>query len=77
VSELNEDEQAWANGYLQKVDYGGGRFLTLVPTPVQFNETSAELRPAPEHAAHTEEVMCELGMGWDRILELKELGVIV
>jgi len=35
-----------------------------------------ELRKGPEHAQHTEEVLLELGLEWDRIVELKQLGAI-
>jgi crotonobetainyl-CoA:carnitine CoA-transferase CaiB-like acyl-CoA transferase len=76
VTELNHDEQVWANGYLQKVDFGEGRTLTLAPCPVQFNEEPPKLRPSPAHAAHTEEVCLELGLDWDDISRLKDLGAI-
>jgi crotonobetainyl-CoA:carnitine CoA-transferase CaiB-like acyl-CoA transferase len=76
VSELNDDAQAWANGYLQRVDYRDGRELTLVPSPVQFNEAAPTLKPAPPHAIHTEEILLEMGLGWDRIIELKDLGAV-
>ncbi|MGA0606651.1 CaiB/BaiF CoA transferase family protein [Phenylobacterium sp. VNQ135] len=77
AKDLNEDRQAWANGYIQTVDYEDGRSLNLVSTPIQFDESPPELRPAPEHGAHTEEVLLEeLGYDWDAILELKQQGVI-
>jgi crotonobetainyl-CoA:carnitine CoA-transferase CaiB-like acyl-CoA transferase len=76
VTDLNEDRQAWENGYLQKVDYGDGRILTLATAPVQFDGAAPVLRPAPSHAVDTDEVMLELGLDWDRIIELKTLGAI-
>lgn len=76
VSELNDDRQALDNGYLQAVDWGGGRSLTLAPAPVQFNESSPQLKRAPELGEHTEEVLLELGYDWDRIGKLKESGAI-
>ena len=76
VSGLNDDRQALENGYLQAVDWGNGRTLTLAPAPVQFNETSPRLERAPEFGEHTEEVLLELGYDWDRIVELKESGAI-
>ena len=53
VGELNTDEQAWANGYIQDVDVGDERALRLVNAPVQFDETPADLQAAPDYAAHT------------------------
>jgi crotonobetainyl-CoA:carnitine CoA-transferase CaiB-like acyl-CoA transferase len=76
VTELNDDAQVWANGYLQSVDYGEGRRLTLSPVPVHFDGAAATLRPAPPHALHTEEVALELGLSWERILQLKDAGAI-
>jgi crotonobetainyl-CoA:carnitine CoA-transferase CaiB-like acyl-CoA transferase len=52
--ELNRDEQAWANHYLQDVDYADGRSLTLVSAPVQFNREPSDLRPAPDFGQHTD-----------------------
>ncbi|MDE0063611.1 MAG: CoA transferase [Gammaproteobacteria bacterium] len=76
VSELNDDRQALANGYLQDVDWGGGRTVTLAPAPVQFDEQSASLQRAPEFGEHTEEVLLELGYDWDGIGRLKKIGAV-
>ena len=71
------DAQARANGYVQDVDYGDGRRLPMVGAPVQFDETAPPLRPAPEHGAHTEEVLLELGLDWDEIIRLKTAGAVL
>lgn len=76
LGEINDDEQAWANGYLQDVDYGNGREIRLIPAPVQFGLEPPVLRPAPELGAQTEEVLMELGLDWDRITALKQSAVI-
>jgi formyl-CoA transferase len=34
------------------------------------------LTPAPEHGAHTEMVLLEMGLGWDEITRLKDAGVV-
>jgi crotonobetainyl-CoA:carnitine CoA-transferase CaiB-like acyl-CoA transferase len=74
--ELNRDEQAWANGYLQNVDYGDGRSLTLVSAPVQFNREPSDLRPAPGFGQHTDEVLSELGHSKEEIARLRDLHAI-
>ena len=75
VPELVEDPQVVANGYLAEVEHDGGNFY--LPTgAVQFDEQPTALRRGPEHAEHTEEVLLELGFGWDDITKLKDNGVI-
>jgi crotonobetainyl-CoA:carnitine CoA-transferase CaiB-like acyl-CoA transferase len=76
VRDLNDDQQAWANGYLQSVDYGDGRTLTLVSAPAQFDEQPPALRPAPAHGEHTESVLIELGRTWEQIGALREDGAV-
>lgn len=75
VTEMAGDRQVIANGYLDTVDDGEVRF-TLPTGAVQFDEQPANVRRAPEHGAHTDEVLLALGYDWDRIIELK-LGEVV
>jgi crotonobetainyl-CoA:carnitine CoA-transferase CaiB-like acyl-CoA transferase len=77
AAEAIGDGQARANGYVQDVDYGDGRSLPMVAAPVQFDETVPALRPAPEHGAHTEEVLLELGYDWEAISTLKAGGAVL
>ena len=76
VGDLNQDRQVWDNGYLQVVDYGGGRELTMGTAPVQFNGEPAVLRRAPEHGENTEEVLLEMGLEWDDIERLRTVKAI-
>ncbi len=75
VEELLTDPQVLANGYLGDVDTDGGAYR-LPAVPVQFDERPPELRRAPEHGEHTEEVLLELGCTWPEIVAFKEEGVI-
>jgi len=77
VAEAADDAQARVNGYVQDVDYGDGRRLPMVGAPVQLDEVAPLLRPAPEHGAHTEEVLLELGYDWDAIIALKTAGAVL
>jgi crotonobetainyl-CoA:carnitine CoA-transferase CaiB-like acyl-CoA transferase len=76
VRELHSDPQVRANEYLTSVEAADGSHYDLVSNPCQFDESVPRLRPAPEIAAHTEEVLLELGLGWDEISRHREAGAI-
>lgn len=77
AGDLVTDPQAVANGYVQRVDYGDGRALTMVSTPVQFDRAASPTAPAPELGAHTDEVMAELGLDEDAIIAAKVDGILL
>lgn len=75
--DIATDEQALANDMLFEVEAAdGGEPIKLVRGPVQFNHEPVETTRAPLASEHTELVLMELGMEWDRIEELKEKGAI-
>ncbi|MFP8873391.1 MAG: CoA transferase, partial [Myxococcota bacterium] len=76
LSQLATDPQVHANGHLVDVEAGNGVSFKLVASPVQFDGKPPELQKGPEHAQHTEEILLEMGMEWDRIGELKQSGAI-
>jgi len=76
VGELPSDPDAMANGFIQDVDYGDGRTLKMVATPVQFDREPLRARPAPELGANNDEVLAEMGLSEDEIIDLKVAGVI-
>ncbi|HET9877015.1 MAG TPA: CoA transferase [Mycobacterium sp.] len=65
------DAQIRANEYLVQAGE-----LELVANPVQFGVVAPETGPAPGFAEQTEEILTELGLDWDRIIELKTVGAV-
>lgn len=75
--QIAADEQALANDMLFEVEAAdGGEPIRLVRGPVQFNHEPVRTTRAPEASEHTELVLMELGLEWDRIEQLKKAGAI-
>jgi crotonobetainyl-CoA:carnitine CoA-transferase CaiB-like acyl-CoA transferase len=76
-TEIRDDPQVLANRYL--VDYvhpTHGPFK-VAASPIQFNGEPADIRRvAPDVGQDTEEILLELGLGWDGIGKLKEAKVV-
>ena len=73
-SEVLEDPQALANGYIREIEAASGTVFRIVPSPLQFDETPPDLTRAPDHGEHTDELLEELGLDMDAILDLKVTG---
>ena len=76
VRDLEDDEQVVENGYIGYVSHQDEVDIPFVRVPVRFDEEPEPLAFGPGHAAHTDEVLLELGYDWERIAVLKELGAI-
>lgn len=76
AGELVTDADAVANRYIQDVDYGDGRSIKMVSSPVMFDRQALDARPAPELGAHTNEVLASLGFDDEAIIGLQLSGAI-
>lgn len=66
-----QDAQIRANEYIVQAGE-----LELVANPVQFDVAAPTAGPAPGFAEQTDEILEELGLDWDRIIELKTAGAV-
>lgn len=66
-----QDGQIRANEYI--VTAGE---LELVANPVQFDVAAPHTGGAPDFAEQTDDILVELGLDWDRIIELKTAGAV-
>jgi crotonobetainyl-CoA:carnitine CoA-transferase CaiB-like acyl-CoA transferase len=75
--EVADDAQVLANDLIYEVESAdGGPAIRLVANPVQFNREGVQNVRAPEASEHTELVLMEMGVDWDRIEALKNIGAI-
>ena len=74
--EVREHAQVRANGYLAAGANTSGDEYFLPAPPVQFGEPVSPAGPAPELGQHTEEVLLELGLGWDDIADRRASGAL-
>jgi crotonobetainyl-CoA:carnitine CoA-transferase CaiB-like acyl-CoA transferase len=75
--ELHDDSQVLANGYLEPIETPTGDTFVLPANPVQFDETPASVRRAPELGEHTDELLLEAGLTMDEILQHKVSGAVL
>lgn len=76
-ADVLEDEQAWANEYIQTYDCPNGAQRILPTCPVRLGSQGALKLGAPMlYGEHNDQVMAELGYSADEIVTMKETGVL-
>ena len=75
--DVTNDPQAEANGMFLSVNHPVYGPMKVIANPLNLSETPATYRmPSPEFGQHTEEILLEIGYGWEDIARMKEQGVI-
>ena len=74
--DLTNDEQALANDMVVEVEGQDGKPFKVVRGPIQFNHEPLKTTRAPQASEHTEMVLLELGLEWEKIETLKAAGAI-
>ena len=78
IQQVLEDPVVQASGAFIDAPAPNGGTMRTVASPVDFVGTPLEpTLPPPAAGEHTDEVLLELGLDWDRIIELKVAGVVL
>ncbi len=76
-SDISEDEQAWANGYLERMECPNGETVIMPSVPFMMNNLGdVSTKPAPKTGEHTVKVLEELGYSAEQISALSEQGAV-
>jgi crotonobetainyl-CoA:carnitine CoA-transferase CaiB-like acyl-CoA transferase len=76
--EVGVDPQVIANGYFPDAVREDGSTFKIVASPAQFGgQPIGELKAAPEHGQHTDEILLEMDLDWDEIIRLKERAAVL
>ena len=75
--DVSTDEQAWANGFLDYIEYPNGHKDIMPTSPIEMKSaTPRPIEPVAKNGAHTEEVLRSLGYSDESIKDLENLGAI-
>ena len=76
-ADVAEDEQAWANGFLEHVEFESGNIDVMPSSPIEMDSVG-ELKtiPANKIGADTKEVLVGLGYTTEQIQKMSDIGAI-
>lgn len=77
-SDVSEDPQAWANGFVEHVTFPNGRTDVMPSSPLAMDSvTTRPTVPPPAVGTHTEEVLKSMGYDEEQIRQMLESGAAV
>ncbi len=77
-SDIAVDEQAWANGYLENVQFPSGNTDVMPRSPIEMDSVGTLVTvPAPGIGAHSAEILKNIGYTDARIKEMEASGAVV
>ena len=77
-SEISEDEQAWANGYLEHVTFANGHEGVMPASPIEMDScTPPKTVPAPPNGTHPAQILAQLGYTPEQIEAMLASGAAV
>lgn len=75
--DVAEEEQAWANGFLEKMEYENGVSLAMPTSPFIMDSVGEiKTKPAPRIGGNTREVLLDMGYSNEEIDKLTQAGVL-
>jgi len=76
--EISSDPQAFANGYIVETEHRTQGRINVTGEPVHMSKTPPKIiSGTPELGEHTEEILLDLGFGWEDIANFKEKKAIL
>ena len=77
-SDISEDPQAWANGFVEHVAFPTGNVDVMPTSPIEMNSAKPNPTvPCPGVGAHTGEILRSLGYTEEQIRKMLEAGAAV
>ena len=77
-SDISEDPQAWANGFVESVTFANGNTDTMPSSPIEMGSSAPPpTTPVPGIGTHTVELLQGLGYTEDQIQQILSSGAAV